>query len=140
MSAIMGLAVPPFPRTLDELLALPPGVWTPLPVLAALVVTYVLAARRFDTDRARAYILSAISAAVLSVTSLPFVYIWLTGGFEAAWKAGQTGWTATMAQYVIAFFGTYLFGESRRGRSPWEIADACCSRRKLHSALATEGS
>ncbi|KAL1411022.1 hypothetical protein Q8F55_001967 [Vanrija albida] len=101
----------PLPRTVDELLALPPGMWTPLPVLAALVAVYAIAAPRFDSDRKRAYILSAVSAAVLSATSVPFLYTWLTGGFAAAWAAGQSGWTAVMAQYVVAFFGTYLFAD-----------------------------
>ncbi|TXT13633.1 hypothetical protein VHUM_01000 [Vanrija humicola] len=99
------------PHTLDDLLALPPGVWTPLPILGALVAVYALAAPHFDTDRARAYILSAVSAAILSTTSLPFLYAWLTGGFGAAWEAGQSGWTAVMAQYVVAFFGVYLFAQ-----------------------------
>lgn len=97
---------------LDAARSLPIGITLPVPIFLGLVAWYTAVAPQFGEERKRAYILSSLSSLVMTLSSLPFVYLYVTGGLPAVWAAGQEGWTKTLADTAVASFGTYLFGES----------------------------
>lgn len=86
----------------------------PIPALATLIAVYCTFAPRWPDARSRAYILSTLSSAILTLSSLPFLYAYCKGGVPAIFQAGQEGWTHTLATVIVAAFGTYLFGKSCR--------------------------
>lgn len=92
-----------------ELGSLPPAVVLPVPLFALFCAVYRTIAPRFETEKQRAYVLSTLSSATMTLASLPFVYGYLTGGIERMWYLGNNGWTRHLADVVVAFFGTYLF-------------------------------
>lgn len=96
---------------MDALKALPPILLVPVPLFAFFVVFYKTVAPRFETEKQRAYVLSCLSSLVMTLSSLPFMYGYLTGGMERVWYMGNNGWSKVFADCVIAFFATYLFGE-----------------------------
>jgi hypothetical protein len=85
--------------------------YVPLPVICILLAAYKTFAPRLPDSRSRAYVLSSISSCCMTLASLPFVLAYVTGGLPAVWAAGQSGWTATLANVVVPAFGTYLFSE-----------------------------
>lgn len=89
--------------------SLPPGLVLPVPLFLLFCAVYRTIAPRFETEKQRAYVLSTLSSATMTLASLPFVYAYLTGGIERMWDLGQTGWTKGLADCTVAFFGTYLF-------------------------------
>lgn len=91
--------------------SLPLGITLPLPIFVGLVGWYTAVAPHFAEMRKRAYVLSSISSLIMTFSSLPFVYAYFTGGIPAVWAAGQEGWTKTLADAAVAYFGTYLFSE-----------------------------
>lgn len=103
--------------------SLPLGITLPLPIFVALVGWYAAVAPRFAEERKRAYVLSSISSLAMTLSSLPFVYCYFTGGVPAVWAAGQEGWTKTLADAAVAYFGTYLFSECDDGADRWQIAN-----------------
>jgi hypothetical protein len=92
----------------------PPLYFTvPVPLYIMMVVYYHLLAPRFKTEKQRAYLLSTLSASVMSSISLPFFWMYMTRGFEGMYNAGQEGWIGILAEIGVVIFGVYLFGESR---------------------------
>lgn len=95
---------------LDAAHTLPLGVTLPLPFFLGFVAWYRTVSPHFAEERKRAYLLSSLSSLIMTLSSLPFVYAYVTGGVPALWAAGQEGWTKTLADTAVASFGTYLFG------------------------------
>jgi hypothetical protein len=92
----------------------PPLYFTvPVPLYLTMIVYYHLLAPRFETEKQRAYLLSTLSASVMSGISLPFLWMYLTRGFEGMYAAGQDGWMGILAEMGVMIFGVYLFGEFR---------------------------
>jgi hypothetical protein len=83
----------------------------PLPAATVLLTAYATISPFFPDVRARAYILSVVSSATMTLASLPFVARYLSGGLPAVWAAGQDGWTRTLSTVLIPAFATYLFSE-----------------------------
>lgn len=98
-------------NALQKLGELPPGLLIPLPLFALFLTVYRTVSPRFATEKQRAYVLSTLSSATMTLASLPFVYGYLTGGIERMWYLGNNGWTKVLADCTVAFFGTYLFCE-----------------------------
>ena len=84
----------------------------PLPLYTAMVVYYHLIAPRFETEKQRAYLLSTLSASVMSCISLPFLWTYVTSGFGGMYAVGQEGWMGILAEVGVIIFGVYLFGKS----------------------------
>lgn len=83
----------------------------PCGLYAFMVIYYHLLAPRFQTDKQRAYLLSALSSGILTTISLPFVWTYATQGLGGMYEAGQTGWMGVMGYFGVNYFGVYLFGE-----------------------------
>jgi hypothetical protein len=83
----------------------------PVPLYASMIVYYHLLAPRFHSERKRAYLLSALSASIMSCISIPFFWIYVTRGFGEMFEAGQEGWMGLLAEGGVVVFGVYLFGE-----------------------------
>ena len=77
-----------------------------------MIVYYHLLAPRFKTEKQRAYLLSTLSASAMSCISLPFLWTYVTRGFEGMYTAGQEGWMGVLGEIGVIMFGVYLFGES----------------------------
>jgi hypothetical protein len=93
----------------------PPLYFTvPVPLYLTMIVYYHLLAPRFKTEKQRAYLLSTLSASVMSGISLPFLWMYVTRGFEEMYATGQEGWVGILAEIGVIIFGVYLFGESIR--------------------------
>jgi hypothetical protein len=82
----------------------------PVPLYTTMIVYYH--APRFKTEKQRAYLLSTLSASVMSCISLPFLWTYVTRGFQGMYTAGQEGWMGVLAEIGVVVFGVYLFGES----------------------------
>lgn len=91
-------------------MALPLYLTVPGPLFMSMVVYYHLLAPRFLTEKQRAYLLSTLSATVMSIISLPFFFTYLTSGFEGMYLAGQKGWMGVLSEVGVIVFGVYLFG------------------------------
>jgi hypothetical protein len=83
----------------------------PVPLYTTMIVYYHLLAPRFKTEKQRAYLLSTLSASVMSCISLPFLWTYVTRGFEGMYTAGQEGWMGVSGEIGVIVFGVYLFGE-----------------------------
>ena len=83
----------------------------PVPLYASIAIYYYLLAPRFQTEKQRAYLLSTLSASIMSCLSLPFFWTYLTRGFEGMYRAGQEGWMGVLAEVGVVVFGVYLFGK-----------------------------
>jgi hypothetical protein len=77
-----------------------------------MIVYYHFLAPHFKTEKQRAYLLSTLSASVMSCISLPFLCTYVTRGFEGMYTAGQGGRMGILAEIGVIVFGVYLFGES----------------------------
>jgi hypothetical protein len=77
-----------------------------------MIVYYHLLAPHFKTDKQRAYLLSTLSASVMSSISLLFLWTYVARGFEGMYAAGQEGWMGVLAEIGVIVFGVYLFGMS----------------------------
>jgi hypothetical protein len=99
------------PITMSELAALPLTYTLPPPLLVLLTAFYLATARYFSTDKARAYLLSALSSFTMTTLSIPFAYLYFAYGLEAVFVAAQEGWLHQAGRVGVIFFGTYLFGE-----------------------------
>ena len=84
----------------------------PVPLYTTMIVYYHLLAPRFTTEKQRAYLLSSLSASVMSCLSLPFLWLYVSRGFERMYAAGQEGWMGMLAEVGVIMFGVYLFGKS----------------------------
>ncbi|WVQ78457.1 hypothetical protein IAT38_000543 [Cryptococcus sp. DSM 104549] len=91
---------------------IPLSLLLPPPLFLAFFLTYLKLAPRFSSERQRAYLLSTLSSATMTLISLPFVSTYLIHGLECAFEDGQEGWMASLGQFGVVFFGTYLFGAS----------------------------
>lgn len=83
----------------------------PIPLLVIFFVVYSLAAPYFRTEKQRAFILSTLSSAMMTLVSLPFVWNYVTLGLDVSYHKAQDGWLREVAMIGITFFGTYLTGE-----------------------------
>ena len=93
-------------------MALPLYLTIPVPLYTAMIVYYHLLAPRFQTEKPRAYLLSTLSATVMSLISLPFLWTYITNGFEGMYVAGQEVRMGVLGEVGVIIFGVYLFGES----------------------------
>jgi hypothetical protein len=82
-----------------------------LPLYLSMIAYHHLLAPHFRTEKQRAYLLSTLSAAVMSGASIPFVWLYLTRGLGGMYEAGQEGWLGVLARLGAIFFGVYLFGK-----------------------------
>lgn len=82
-----------------------------LSVLIGLATYYHALAPYFRTEKQRAYIMSALSSATMSVISIPFAYTYLRYGLEKAYSDSQSGWMGDLARFGAIFFGVYLFSK-----------------------------
>lgn len=97
----------------ERLAALDPlSLRVPLPTFGFLIAAYCVFSPQWPDKRSRAYVLSTISSGCMTLASLPFLYLYLTGGLPAVWAAGQSGWTQTLSTVIVSVFGTYLFCKS----------------------------
>jgi hypothetical protein len=81
-----------------------------------MIVYYHLLAHRFKTEKQRAYLLSTLSASVMSCISLPLLWTYVNRGFEGMYTAGQEGWMGILSEIGVIVFGVYLCGKSIRCR------------------------
>ncbi|GMK54036.1 hypothetical protein CspeluHIS016_0106220 [Cutaneotrichosporon spelunceum] len=100
--------MPVLPDALERARELPLGITLPAPFFLGMVAWYNLVAPRWTSERKRAYVLSCLSALTMTLASLPFLYAYVSGGILALWTAGQEGWTKTLQDIAVAWFGTYL--------------------------------
>jgi hypothetical protein len=91
---------------------LPLYLTVPVPLYLSMIVYYHLLAPRFQTEKQRAYLLSTLSATIMSLVSLPFFWMYVTRGFEGMYQAGRVGWMKELGEIGVVVFGVYLFGES----------------------------
>jgi len=91
-------------------MALPLYLTIPIPLYATMIAYYYLLAPRFQTEKQRAYLLSTLSATIMSLISLPFLWTYITNGFEGMYAAGQEGWMGVLGEIGVLVFGVYLFG------------------------------
>jgi len=84
----------------------------PVPLYTTMIVYYHILAPHFKTEKQRAYLLSTLSASVMSCLSLPFLWLYIARGFEGMYATGQEGWMGVWAEMGVIMFGVYLFGES----------------------------
>ena len=82
----------------------------PVPLYTTMIVYYHLLAPRFHTEKQRAYLLSTLSATVMSLISLPFLWTYVTSGFDGMYVAGQEGRMGVLGEIGVIVFGVYLFG------------------------------
>lgn len=82
----------------------------PVPLYLSMVMYYHLLAPNFGTEKQRAYILSTLSAATMTIISLPFVWVYVSEGLEGLYAMGDGGWTSVVGEVGVVFFGVYLFG------------------------------
>jgi hypothetical protein len=94
-----------------DVLDLPLPLTLPPALLATFSAIYAVAAPRFRTEKARAYILSSLSSWFMTIFSLPFVYKYVVYGLGTCFEEGQSGWMGQLGRVGVLFFGTYLFGE-----------------------------
>lgn len=76
-----------------------------------MVTYYHILAPRFKTEKQRAYILSTLSSAFMTLVSTPFVWAYVKYGVEGLYDAGSRGRMEAIGQVGVVFFGVYLFGE-----------------------------
>jgi len=93
-------------------MALPLYLTLPIPLYATMIAYYYLLAPRFQTEKQRAYLLSTLSATIMSLISLPFLWTYITCGFDGMYVAGQEGRMGVLGEVGVIIFGVYLFGES----------------------------
>jgi hypothetical protein len=96
---------------MSELAALPLTYTLPPSLLVFLTAFYLATSRYFSTDKARAYLLSALSSFTMTTLSIPFAYLYFVYGLEVVFNAAQEGWLHQAGRIGVIFFGTYLFGE-----------------------------
>lgn len=106
---VLSPLVPIFDKADPSLLSM--GWLLPIPIYAGFALAYWKLAPNFETDRQRAYILSTISAFVMTLISLPFLWTYLVYGLETVYEAAQGGWLGMVGRFGVVFFGTYLFGQ-----------------------------
>lgn len=85
--------------------------YLPIPIFIFFALTYTTVAPYFQMEKKRAYILSTLSSATMSLISLPFVYQYTFHGLGVVYEKSQNGWMGSLARFGVVFFGTYLFGE-----------------------------
>lgn len=83
----------------------------PLPLILFFIAYYHLLAPRCQTEKQRAYLLSALSSGTMSTLSLPFVWSYVNHGLAKTYLACQEGWLLRLGQFGVVFFGVYLFSK-----------------------------
>lgn len=99
----------PLPPTSST--GMPLEVLLPVPLFLVYVALYQRVATRFQTEKQRAYVLSAFTSGMMTLLSLPFVASYIAHGLEATYRNAQGGWRADLARVGTIVFGVYLVAD-----------------------------